>query len=608
MPWDRLIGLRPGGQQDFSTYYVQASLEAGSGGADSFNVTVRDGRANSVVRFQVPGDSAHLHAWGAAISDALVSHLRRQSLTEFRQFSRCNRGGGSRQPDVWKAYWDGKSAFQRSRWDTAAQYFEEAWRRDNTFAIALWYRNLSRQFGRDARDSELEDLAGRKDQLCAPLDTLVRVQVQPDLEKRMEGYEGLARQYSSYPPVRLLLANELFHRGPLIGRALQEGVDTFWNSAVQLADFDQATTYMQVVWGALRTGNERLAREALSRRAAVTHDKYSQFLRLATEGRFRQWLARPLLAVTFWFADSGFVTDAGEMARVGLFVDAPQEQLAIGRLLASSKHGPTDHRRASGFAAEATALLLLGRPIEALRQLDSGAAFARSDPGYRLQPWEWRVLLPIAGVKIATGEVEAGRRELEAVPQASVVWPRAMWALILDANGRHDVAARDRLMAVLGARARGDSVSNHVAEFGKAIALGDDGNIDSALVLSRDIHREPSDSMQAWRGPFLRALVYLKRGEWQQARKNWPGANVEWLWHENNDFRGWPVGEPQEGELDAALSAVVRVRRAMNFIDLDALPKACPLFKRVGELWRGAEPSFDSLRRVVQKGVDRCHT
>lgn len=104
----------------------------------------------------------------------------------------------------------------------------------------------------------------------------------------------------------------------------------------------------------------------------------------------------------------------------------------------------------------------------------------------------------------------------------------------------------------------------------------------------------------------LRALVYVKRGEWQLMLGRRAAADSEWLWEENNDLRGWPQGEPQEGELDAALSAVVRFRRAMNFLALDDGPKACPLFRRIDELWRGAESAFRSRRDTVHVEVNRC--
>ncbi len=607
MPWPYAFDPASGPRHPSATFNVYVTFESGASGA-GFSVEVRSDGADVLGRFFLASSAAaEPQALGAAIADSLVRQLYPKALTEFRQWNLCK--SGQRRPNVWQAYWEGEVAFQQSRWEAAERAFRKAWRLDTTFATAQWYYNLSQQFRRVASDSDLTELARHSDRLCAPLGKLVRFQVEPDLEVRMAGYKALARDDQEYPPVRLLLANELFHRGPLIGRPLQEGVDTFWNSAIQLADLDQATTYMQVIWGALRIGNESMAREALSRRAAVTSDEYSRFLRLATEGRFRPWLARPLLAVTFWFADSEFVAEAGRLARVGLEVDAPHEQLAVGRLLASAKHGATDRRRASGFAAEATALLLLGRPIEALRQLDSGAALPRSGPSYQLQPWEWRVLLPIAGMPIPKDEIATGRRVLAAVAPTDPRWPRAVWALILDADQRRDVAVRDQLRTALRARGPGDSVAEHLARFADAIALGTDGLVDSALALSRAIHREPSDSMGAWRGPLVRALVYLKRGEWQLARGNLPGANLEWLWHENNDFRGWPDGEPQEGELDAALSALVRLKRAANFAALDERHRlACPLYTRVRELWRHAESSFDGLRKAVQKEVDQCRT
>lgn len=595
--------------KDSTRFAVDARLEPVSAGTITYyDIRVRDNRRSVSWKFRVPGDRGNLVAWGAAIADSLVGQLFPTLLTEFRQFSSCKGNDEQWNHQVWEDYWAGEAYFQEARWQEAEEKFQQAWILDTTFSTALWYQNLARQFRRVSSDAELAQLAGHSARLCSPLAELVQIQVEPDLDIRMRGFENLARAYPKYPPIRLLLANELFHRGPLTGRELREGLDTFWNSAQQLADLDQATNYMQVIWGAIRIGDETLARKALSRRGAVTHDHYSRFLRLATEGRFRPWLARPLLGVALWFADDSFVADASNFARIGLEFDIPREQLAVGRLLARRVHGASDGRRADGFAAEATALLLLGRPRDALRQLDSGAVVARSDSGYQLQRAEWRVLLPIAGMPIPEEEVNAGRRALASKPATDPLWPRATWALMVDANARHDVVVRDRLRAALRARAPSDSVARHLALFADAIALGDAGLVDSALAMSHAIHRETSDSMGAWRGPLTRAIIYLKRGEWQLARGDRSKADLEWLWHENNDLRGWPTGEPQEGELDAALSALVRLRRAGESLAPDKRRKTCAFLGRVAELWRGAEPTFDSLKGVVQQEIKSCHT
>jgi len=603
MPWSRLIGPTADPDVPPAALVVRGAFDTGRAGA-TLSIAVRDIHDSLVRRFVVRGAIADPKLLGEAIADSLIRRLYPEWLTEFRQFSLCESGQGS--PEVWQPYWAGEVAFQQSRWEDAEREFRKAWRLDTTFASALWYDNLSQQFRRVASNSALQELARHNANLCAPLGELVRFQLEPDLGVRLAGYESLARRYPEYPPVRLMLANELFHRGPLIGRSLQEAVDTFHNSAVQLADLDQATTYMHIIWGALRIGNESMARLALSQRGAVTNDAYTPFLRLATEARFRPWLARPLRTLAFWLADSAFVADAGELARIGLEMDIPDAQLAFGRLLAGPTHGATERRRASGHAAEATALLLLGRPMEALRQLDFGAAFTGPGSGFRLQSWEWRVLLPVAGMPgIPPSEVELGRRRLAAIPSTDPRWPRAAWALFLDANARRDAPTRDRWRAALHLRAPADSVAQHLALLADAIALGTDGEIDSALTLSRAIHRHPSDSMAAWRGPFTRAMIHLARAEWQLARDD-SAADREWRWHENNDFRGWPAGEPQEGEIDAALSALVRLRRAERLLAQGERSPACALDSRVAELWHRAEPSFDSLRRAVQQLSDRC--
>jgi hypothetical protein len=331
---------------------------------------------------------------------------------------------------------------------------------------------------------------------------------------------------------------------------------------------------------------------------------------LAIKGRFQRWLAAPARDFMLWKADSSAIATLHQAVRLGLEVDDPLDQLAIGAAL-ERRAGTTDSLKASALAAQATALLLLGRPAAALARLDSGAAYVPRNGGYRLQLAEWRVLLPLlpgAPIAIAASERDAGRQQLRQVsPTDSVLWPRAAWALAVDAVERGDDRERDSLLTLLRARSAVPGVAD-LSAFADALALGKVGHVDSALALSRRIYRIPSEIEASVRGPLVRALVYLHRGAWQQQRGNRSGAESEWLWHENNDVHGWPSRDPEEGELDAALSAVARLLRAENLAALDRAPDACVLLDRVAVLWRDAEPGFQPLRARVATGRQRCRS
>ncbi|MGH7582227.1 MAG: protein kinase domain-containing protein [Gemmatimonadales bacterium] len=551
--------------------------------------------------FRVPRGGGDVAVWARATADSIVRRYFVRQLTDFRQV------GAFPNARAEEAYRAGQELFQRGDWANAEQQFAEAEGLDSLMFRAAWSRLLARRWQRLPFEADMARLATR---FPPPLDELARLELEPDLEKRIAGLDSLARAYPYYSTVREMQANELFHRGPLVGRPLREGVDSFRSLAEHFPDLDQPTTYTQTVWGLVRLGDKDLAAAQFARRkvVALPGDPWTDMLWLAVKGRFQRWLAAPARDFMLWRADSSTVATLQQAVRLGLEVDDPFDQLAIGTALARHK-GTSDSLRASAFATEATALLLLGRPNAALARLDSGAALVRGNSSYRLESAEWRVLLPLLpGAAIDIGEAERarGRSALRAVPPTdSLFWPRAAWALAVDAIERGDRRDRDSLLTLLQARSATPAVADLTA-VARAIALGKAGNPDSALALSRRIHRVPDESAAGVRGPLVRALVYLHRGDWQLQRGNLRGAESEWLWHENNDVQGWPSREPEEGELDAGLSAVARLLRAENLMHLDRMQEACDMLQRVETLWSNAEPPFTALRARAAAARRRC--
>lgn len=260
------------------------------------------------------------------------------------------------------------------------------------------------------------------------------------------------------------------------------------------------------------------------------------------------------------------------------------------------------------MAAQATAMLLLGQPLRAIQQLDRCSKLVHDDPGLRLQRWEWRVLLPLlpgAPIVLPDSSRATGREGLRQIPDTSAYWPRAAWTLAVDAIARDDFREQDSLMTLLRARSAQRWTADMVA-FAVSFAAGRRDQPDSALQLSRRIRRDLPDSEVGLRGPLVRAMVYLNRGAWQAALNRPVAADSEWIWHENNDIPSRPEGEPHQGELDAALSAVARLLRAEGMPSLDRQTEACRLLSRVHTLWRDAEPSFTALKARVSDARVAC--
>ena len=605
MPWVRVGRMTLDSARHVSRSIVTGSFVTRGGQLDALDVQVHDSGGRPLDDLRVPGRPDDPAAWGQAIADSLVRRLFPLRLTEFRQLA-----GARPNRMALDTFAEGQRLFQSGAWAAAEAKFAEAEALDSLLVRASWQRLIARQWQRLPFEEELTRLAAHRDRLPQPFGELVRLQLEPDLERRIAGFDSLARltQFKDYSMVREMQANELFSRGALIGRPLREGIEAFQLAARQVPDLDQATTYTQTVWGAVRIGDRRLAVEQLAMRKAAKGDPWTGMLWLAVKGRFQRWLAVPVRTFMLWTANADDIVTLGRAVRMGLNVDDPWDQEAIAKTLA--RRATSDRERASAFAGQATALLLVGRPNAALDRLDRAAEFVPHDAGFQLQRGEWRVLLPLLpGVTIPIAESvrDSGRRILRAVSGGEATWPRAAWALAVDAVSRHDSRACDSLVALLRARAVAPGVAD-LATLAEAIALGAAGLTDSALVLSRRIHVLPREADAAARGPFTRALVYLHRGAWQLRRGNSAGAEREWLWHENNDVQGWPSGAPEAGEIDAALSAMARLLRAENLPALDRAPDACVLLDRVAVLWRDAEPVFQPLRARVATGRQRCRS
>ncbi|MES1258978.1 MAG: serine/threonine-protein kinase, partial [Gemmatimonadota bacterium] len=296
VPWISVGAISPDSARHLAAYVVTGAMQAHGGRPDLHEVRLIDstGRTES---FTVPGDSADLAHWALTVADTLVNRLFPNELVEFRQLAGMRPIGRALD-----AYTNGQRLFQSGKWDEGQLQFAVAEQADPQMVQATWQKLIARQWLSLPFKDELDKLAARADSMPEPLPRLLKAETDPDLEQRMARYDSLAREFPDYPMVRQLQANELFSRGPLIGRPLREGIDAFARSGHDIPQLNQANTYTQTVWGAVRIGDQSLARDQLSLRPAPDGDQWSNILRLIVEGRFRRWLAVPMRTVMLFLA------------------------------------------------------------------------------------------------------------------------------------------------------------------------------------------------------------------------------------------------------------------------------------------------------------------
>ena len=576
--------------------YAEGDLDVLSG---VLRLTLRDSAGRLLQAFVIPGAEADILDWSEAAADSIVARVFPDQLDQYREAA----AGESVNVEAWNALLAGREAFRRDDWAAAQAAFEGALQRDSAFAQAAWYLTLVRRWRERSFEGELRTLYERYGASLPPLQALLaRAQLEPDLPTR---FSQLAQALETYPrrgEAALLYADELVHRGPLAGVPLDSGL-ALMRQAAYRERFSTALEHTVV--GNVRLGHKALADSALGlleAAGATAGEEAARRRRLIAyvrDQRFAPRWAAVQLRYIGLTADSLTREGLERYVRLGNLFDIPEGQLGFGRVLAESGESATV--RASGHEAQGLALLLLGRPREALRQIDS-AAGALGSPDAELERWEWRMLGPLLGLPVAdTVERAEAARRLEQLAQGPL-GARAAWALAMDAFARRDTVTAEQWRARIGSETR---MAAALAVLTDAVAIAQRGRLDSALAHTRPLLR--LDSSGLVRAPFARAVLYLRRADWQLAGGDSAAAERTWLWADAWDVEGWPHGPAQAGEVDAALSAIVRLRRAALSLQRNGPnPDACRLAERVRQLWAGAEPAFSALRAAADSQQKAC--
>jgi hypothetical protein len=250
--------------------------------------------------------------------------------------------------------------------------------------------------------------------------------------------------------------------------------------------------------------------------------------------------------------------------------------------------------------------MTLGRPTEALAQLDSAVALAPSAEA-RLQRAEWDVFPHLAGLPTRPGAGSSWRdalQRLRADPAGPAFAPRIQWALAAGSLGAGDTAGFVAHADTLEALAPGSPL----AALLRAVGAGARGQPGLALAISDSLRAAMSVNQPP--DPFAGAVYHLLRADWHLAASDHRAADRDWRWIDGSDFNGWPIGVVQAGEIDAAFGVYARWRRGDAALEsattaMDSAA-ACARLRRVVELWSGSEPVMRPLREAAVQRVRAC--
>jgi serine/threonine-protein kinase len=570
-------------------------------------IAVLDSSGRVFETADVPRQGRDPLGWSDAIADTVVRRLFSAQLEPYRELT----GGAAWSREAVREMIAGDDAFHLDDWDAALEHYDRALEIDPDFAQAAWMRTVLLRWKRRPAEAELRRLyLTRQAALPELYRELAAAQLEPDLRLRFQRFDSIAGAFPRRWIARFIYADELFHRGPLIGIPLDSALRVMRRVAGGDLSIGPATLYDHTGWGYIRLGRKQQADSALETRAeiaervqAVGGADRADLLKLAWYARFAP--IRSALGQRFllWTSDAARIDRFGEYARLALAFDLPRLQLAFGDALARPPR--PDSLRAAAHTARALALAALGRGRDGLAALDTAGALSGTREA-AFQRAEWRVMFPALGLPIADDtERAAGRRELFVAAHDDRYGARASWALAVEALASGDTAAASRWARRLADPHAGTPEGRKLATVLEAMRMAAAGREDSALALTAALVAVV-DSAASTGGPFARSALHLSRGRWQVAVGRVAAADRSWLWYEASDNLESAGGEPSVGEIDGTMSVLARLLRSEVLLKLGDKAAACDLARRVGELWAEADSAFAPLLDRAAAVQARC--
>lgn len=590
--------------------YVDGDVVARNGGVD-LRLAFHDSSGATFDLVDIPGSPKDVLGWSRRAADAIARRVYRAQYPGWRAFQGL---GGSTDPQAIREFVAGEEAFHRDSWRQAEVHFSSALADDPNFWLAAWQLTLVRRWRRVPFERDLELLARRHGtELPNLYRELIAAQLEPDLGRRFAGYERVIRRFPDNGYALLLYADELFHRGPLVGIPLDSAVGLMKRAVRKDPYLDQAPGYDHIVWAPIFLGDQAAARDALNRRLDIGATtkvagfseslERARFLQLGYLERFSPWKAA---LVRWWkFRDPplALLRQLSQYVRLGLSLDIPRSEHALGAILAARARDPGI--RANGHQASGIANMAMGRPAAAAGQLDSAAALFAT-PLARLDAAEWRVVFPaVAWHGTLLPGSEDSERRLTALIADPALAGRAAWALAIAAYARGDTANGARWRARIAARPPTDMGTALLLTLLDGRIIAATGRPDDALSLTANL--DGYASSQEAGDPFFRTTLYLSRAEWFARLGRIEDAKRTLRWYQNSDLEGWPEDLTQSGEVDGAASGIARLRLGELRLQSHDTADACPLLRRVKHLWSEAEPALAGLQAHTDSLLTRCN-
>ena len=477
----------------------------------------------------------------------------------------------------------------QARWGEADQAYDAAEAIDSTcWLCSLRHALVNKWLGRPFDRAQADHYSRHIDVFPSHYQDLIRASQQPFVQS-LATLKGAVQQRPRFLPGLFALADETYHRGPLIGRPLRDGIAAFEAVVQARPDFLPASEHL--AWALTAYGNEPGARAAFRRldESGPPRDPFSQQVRallsLGMVCRFEGSVAcERALDSALQQAGASQYPDFAAGPRYLMTFDAPAGAVLFGRRFAARDDAPALVE--SGLVAELSGDLALGlvdsaraaartlrgleRPELTVLPAELDGALLLLDPPEHEAPARWaqigRDLVAHADSRVSSA---ASRR-------------RAAWMLILLGRRWRALPDSERFVPLL----HGETGQRPLTRLLDADAVARASGTAAALQMTDSLTTLQADSLGDPEvvDPFFRTVLHLLRAEWYQRRHDADGEERELHWYENSDVFGRPSGPPQVGDIDWGFGMLARWRLA-KLLDATSDRRACAHYLRVAEAW-----------------------
>ncbi|MGH7548661.1 MAG: protein kinase domain-containing protein [Gemmatimonadales bacterium] len=500
------------------------------------------------------------------------------------------------------AFLQAEQLFVQARWGEAYVAYGRAAAADTGCKLCYWRQaEVGRWHGLPHDRSVIAPYLGHIGAFPPPYQSLIRADTLP-VAARLDALTRVTERWPDFLFGQFRRAEELMHRGPLIGHARAEAIAPYQEVLRLRPRFGPAWEHL--AWIHIADGDSADAARALAqyRASSESSDVFTAGVRALLELAFAFRLqsereARELLNVLPGQVEAAGFKDLDAGARFLPYFGDSRGAIEFGRLLEAR---PSFQR--SALTAQALGYLGLGRPDSArgvLRRLTD----RYRDPGLGLFAAELDAVLAfLDGDSAAAGRWPSVRQSLEGYAslrlESAERRRRAAWMLNVGARRFEPRAQAARYRPLLS----GEPAPRPLSRLLEAMDQAAVGRFRRALEVSDPLTRlEPSRGHVP--DPFFLTLLHLVRAGWYERAGGAAGdARRELLWHEHSDLFRYPTRDAQPAEVDWAFGPLARWRYARLLEESgDFSREICRAYHTVMRHWAGGEPAYsaraDSARR-----------